>query len=210
MTRWVESLVQARYLGEDAATPWWGTSVTSPVGRRMLARLSPRTVLSASLVTVSHAAALVHDQQRVTPEVHYTQALAKGGTLLVETRLLLQAWQPGVFDKLRFSLALDMRDQVRDMLDVIHHRGGHRNVPVLPQHFDLPMAGDVVLRTASDLVTTTGPAAVEALRNTQSFNQVAGHRAWRGGSVRGAGRRRSKEAPRPGNLHHDPGEHWGR
>ncbi len=36
--------------------------------------------------------------------------------------------QPGVFNKLRFSLALDMRDQVRDMLDVIRRRSGHRNV----------------------------------------------------------------------------------
>ncbi len=67
MAQWAESIIQARYLvgslGEDAATPWWGTSVTSPVGRRMLARLFPRTVLSASLETVSRAAAIVHDQQ---------------------------------------------------------------------------------------------------------------------------------------------------
>ena len=36
--------------------------------------------------------------------------------------------QPGIFNKLRFSLALDMREQVRQMLDVIHRRSGHRNV----------------------------------------------------------------------------------
>jgi hypothetical protein len=36
--------------------------------------------------------------------------------------------QPGIFNKLRFSLALDMRDQVREMLEIIHRRSGHRNV----------------------------------------------------------------------------------
>jgi hypothetical protein len=36
--------------------------------------------------------------------------------------------QPGIFNKLRFSLALDMRDQVREMMDIIHRRSGHRNV----------------------------------------------------------------------------------
>jgi len=65
--QWAESLIRARYLvgslGEDAAAPWWNTSVTSPVGRRMLARMFPRTVLGASLETVSRAAAIVHDQQ---------------------------------------------------------------------------------------------------------------------------------------------------
>lgn len=67
MAQWAEVLVRSRYLvgslGEDAATPWWGTTVTSPVGRRMLARMFPRTVLSASLETVGRAATAVHDQQ---------------------------------------------------------------------------------------------------------------------------------------------------
>ena len=36
--------------------------------------------------------------------------------------------QPGMFGKLRFSLALDMREQVRAMLEVIRRHSGHRNV----------------------------------------------------------------------------------
>jgi len=67
MAQWVDSLIRARYLvgslGEDAATPWWNTTVTSPVGRRMLARLFPRTVLGAGLETVSRAASIAHDQR---------------------------------------------------------------------------------------------------------------------------------------------------
>lgn len=67
MAKWAESLVRARYLvgslGEDAKAPWWATTATSPVGRRLLTRMFPRTVLSASLETVSRAAAVVHDQQ---------------------------------------------------------------------------------------------------------------------------------------------------
>jgi hypothetical protein len=67
MAQWAESLIRARYLvgslGEDAASPWWNTAVTSAVGQRMLARVFPRTVLGASLETVSRAAAIVHDQQ---------------------------------------------------------------------------------------------------------------------------------------------------
>jgi hypothetical protein len=67
VAKWPESVVAARYLvgslGEDAATPWWNTTATSAVARRMLARMFPRTVLNASLETVSRAAAIVHDQQ---------------------------------------------------------------------------------------------------------------------------------------------------
>lgn len=67
MAQWSESLLRARYLvgslGEDAATPWWNTTVTNAVGQRMLTRLFPRTAPVASLETVSRAATLVHDRQ---------------------------------------------------------------------------------------------------------------------------------------------------
>lgn len=67
MAQWATSLIRARYLvgslGEDAASPWWPTAVTGAVGRRMLARVFPRTVLGAGLESVSRAAAIVHDRQ---------------------------------------------------------------------------------------------------------------------------------------------------
>ncbi|MBI3971806.1 MAG: BrxE family protein [Chloroflexi bacterium] len=48
-------------LGESQSPPWWRSEATSPVGRRMLERLFPRTVLAASLETASRTASLEHD-----------------------------------------------------------------------------------------------------------------------------------------------------
>jgi hypothetical protein len=61
----VEGLLKARLLvaglGERAAPPWWRSEATSPAGRRMLERLFPRTVVSASLETAGRAARIQHD-----------------------------------------------------------------------------------------------------------------------------------------------------
>ncbi len=65
LAQWAESIIQARYLvgslGEDAEKAWWDCAATSATGRSMLANMFPRTVLSASLETVTRAASAVHD-----------------------------------------------------------------------------------------------------------------------------------------------------
>lgn len=57
------------------------------------------------------------------PSVQYTQALAKGGALLTETRLLLDAWQPGESEGELAQRALDQdllgRATARRVLDIV-------------------------------------------------------------------------------------------
>ena len=51
------------YLGESEQCDWWRTSFLSPTGRRYLEFNFPRTVLSAGINSVSHAAKELHDRR---------------------------------------------------------------------------------------------------------------------------------------------------
>ena len=51
------------YLGESDQCDWWRTSFLSPTGRRYLEFNFPRTVLSAGINSVSHAAKELHDRR---------------------------------------------------------------------------------------------------------------------------------------------------
>lgn len=60
-----ENLLKARLLvamlGESASPPWWRSQATSPTGQRLLARLYPRTYVSAGAQTAGRAARREHD-----------------------------------------------------------------------------------------------------------------------------------------------------
>jgi len=51
------------YLGETDQCDWWRTSFLSPTGMRYLEFNFPRTVLSAGINSVSHAAKELHDRR---------------------------------------------------------------------------------------------------------------------------------------------------
>jgi hypothetical protein len=51
------------YLGEKDQFAWWPTSFLSATGRRFLEYNFPRTVLSAGVSSVAHAAKELHDQR---------------------------------------------------------------------------------------------------------------------------------------------------
>jgi len=51
------------YLGESDQCDWWRTSFLSATGRRYLEFNFPRTVLSAGINSVSHAAKELHDRR---------------------------------------------------------------------------------------------------------------------------------------------------
>lgn len=63
----LESLATLRvlvgYLGEGDQCDWWHTQFLSPTGRRYLEFNFPRTVLSAGINSVSHAAKELHDRR---------------------------------------------------------------------------------------------------------------------------------------------------
>lgn len=63
----IDLLAQLRvlvgYRGEKDQFNWWPTSFLSPTGRRYLEFNFPRTVLSAGVNSVAHAAKTLHDQR---------------------------------------------------------------------------------------------------------------------------------------------------
>ena len=66
-TKRIEILAQLRvlvgYLGEKDQYDWWSTAFLSPTGQRYLEFNFPRTVLSAGINSVSHAAKDLHDRR---------------------------------------------------------------------------------------------------------------------------------------------------
>ena len=62
---WIEAVIKARWLvaglGEDSPDAWWQSHAMSATGQRFLARLFPRTPLTAALRVADHAAQLEHD-----------------------------------------------------------------------------------------------------------------------------------------------------
>ncbi len=86
-------------------------------------------------------------------QVHYTQALAKGGALLPETRVLLQAWQPGESEA-------DFAERV--LRDDILGRSTARRVRDIVRVFALRFLqpDDTPARHLQRLIAPTGPRQV--------------------------------------------------
>jgi hypothetical protein len=92
------------YLGESDQYDWWRTSFLSPTGRRYLEFNFPRTVLSAGINSVSHAAKELHDRRIGRNGVFHLFRLPHG-----------------IEQDLHFLLAGDFKDELDELINGRDH-----------------------------------------------------------------------------------------